>query len=235
MTDIYEVNNVNGNYVPLEHSMQSSKALPNHVIILYFDEDALIFAEKESSGGSSNGYMFLGGALIIVGIIMLVLGSRAEIGLSIGGIIVVVIGIGFVAASVRECIKRPKLDSSNAYSYYCYDLTDQCVKLCIIDKQTKSLINNNNNNQSITNWGYIANINQVSYDENASKESLIALEDVNDTDINNMLTFKFERSEFATIMTARIVAIQTMGLNDLELKYLTMQGSNQSTTIVQIE
>ena len=238
MYDLYETNGVRSPYVPLQHAVQQTKALENHVIILYFNEDAVFFAARELQEPKQT-YVCLSLVLIILSIIGFGLapGTDGGIYILIAASIAVVIAIGLIIFSVIQYnnTRKNRIDSSQSYSYYAYDISDQSIKLCIINKETKQEtisndIKDNKNVPSIMNWGYIGDIRGIRYNDNASQESFIQLKlkqhhkknskSKDDDDImRDMLTFKFERQEFAQIMSERIQIIKETGLNNIQLMY----------------
>lgn len=111
----------------MEHTVQQSKALENHIIILFFNEDAIFFAAKESQEPKQT-YVCLSIILIILCIMAFTLGPETDgdTYLFIAASIVLAIAIGLMIFSIRQCVitRMNRIDSSQSYSYYAYDTSD---------------------------------------------------------------------------------------------------------------
>ena len=134
---------------------------------------------------------------------------------------------------IQGCIESSKLKQDTNYSYYCYDIQDQCVKLVIInDDGNRSRHDDKILIRSIPkscNLGYIKNIREIKYYENGSNASFVAVKRINASKgqrfNKNMVRFNIPKKTFSQMITKRIESITNMGLNNIQLEYQKIKGT----------
>ena len=128
---------VNFKYTPLHHPKQILAA-PNHVILLFFDGDAEIMPKirwaETKAGVSVTMIIFMIVVVIFFSIMAIVFEQLMFVYLAIGTLIFSIL-ICIYAYINRNKLDQLSLNLKKCYSYYCYDISDQCIKLIIINKK----------------------------------------------------------------------------------------------------
>ena len=121
-------------YQPVQHPFQP-KALPYHVMIMYLNE--VYDNVRISDGACWSILVFIFGILVMIaGIIMagaIQMKTMYRIICIVGGIAFCLITFIPIIITKKQRDKKYELEPSTGYSYYYYDIIDQCVKFIQID------------------------------------------------------------------------------------------------------
>ena len=211
-------------YIPLKHPKQSF-AKENHVIILFFDKDAVLLAQHKDITMIILCLSLLSCSLVAISLFFFACGS-ANINCIFTGIGFISLGIGcslYVSKQRDNDTKMLQL-ISESYWYYCYDISDGHVKCVVVEYDYPQKIKS----EPVTsNLGKLENIRQIKYYQDEDGSSFVAVKKVNGASgqrfNHKMLTFRLNKQTFAQLMTERINIIKAMNLDHIAWDYQTMQ------------
>ena len=224
-------------YKPLFHEHQKLAA-PNHVMILYLDADAEQYAVRNGQKGCV--FICIFGGVIFLFMALAILTPVFIFGTAGNGIFIG-FAVGFTIAGILCLIlgkymnsKSSKIDVNIGYSYYCYDINDQCVKLAIFNNTSKEF-----RYPQSCNFGYINEIREIKHYSNGSDASYVVISLIENSKQSkqstqnkliqkDLFTLDLSKRKFAKIMTKRVLQIKDMGLNHVQLEYQQMHAQLQT-------
>ena len=182
------------------------------------DEDILKAKEIEFNNGCICGGCAVGFIAIIGGIILIVSETSlaAGIGSGIFGIMILIF-----SGVYSHCNSNDKIDVSTGYTYYCYDISNQSVRMCVIQREGKQLIST----PYECNLGHINDIDFIDYDDSGSGASNLRVRKQKtkgffESRYHHTQMYSFgPKKAFGELLTKRINDIKNAGLNHVQLLY----------------
>lgn len=209
-------------FAPLRHQNQNMAAA-NHVVLIYFDHDPDEYARLQNANCCTFFFWLLCVGGIIGGIVAIAQSSSSTLIIVGVGAIIGGLACGWMGKSQSDAAK--KIDTKVGYCYYCYDISDQTVKLVVVNRETKSITKV----PPESNLGHINDIREIKYYGNGSDQSFIAMKKVNAPRKarynKTMNRLSMGKRNFCRAFTDRINAVKNMGLNDVQLQYQAQYGS----------
>ena len=217
----------------LRHPWQADRALRRQIILIGLDQDAYLFREKNSAGEHEAGYKGYAAIIIlfIVGLIIFIVGIQEGSLLisAFGGFFMLLSVIGMCGVhqgnTAAATIDRR---TDRAYSYYCYDMRDQSVKCCIVDREFKKLIEA----PGSSNLGYIEDIEKISLLKNPEGDNYVFVtfyKESGKVSKGNLFTFDLTKTKFHAILNRKIDELYEIGLENIQREYEKIYGAISDT------
>lgn len=206
------------NYIPIAHPRQEM-ALSKHVMLLYTDWDLRLFNFDIVHKANKKSWWFAGVfyfiAIIMIGIYLIV-----DIHIA-----VLIIGIIIGAGGCLTCnydyeSKFQSQASRKGYTYWCYDISDKYIKMCVIDRQTK-------NSEIVNNITHIDSfVDNVKYDPDSKEGICINHSKINEKTKAEYFNVVYDEpvgndffQELIEKLQICVEAVKQFGLNNIELEY----------------
>ena len=198
----------------LRHPWQADCVLHCQIILIGLDQDAMLFREKNSAEDSEiwhKGHVTIV-VFFVVGLIIFIVGiqERSLLMSAFGDFFMIFSVIGMCGdhqGNTATTIDR-------AYSYYCYDMRDQSVKCCIVDREFKKLIEAPGN----SNLGYIEDIEKISLLENLEVGNYVFVtfyKECGKISKGNLFTFDLTKQKFHAMLCRKIDELYESGLDNI--------------------